>query len=434
LLPRLRTALLYLLTVLLTGAAVESISFAGLWWALGGRPDLDGITAAQELLASGEGEENLDRRIPAATGAGYDSYPHPYVGYMMHEMPEVEEETYHLSGSAIYDPAAPVYRQDPDQLIIAITGGSVARNFLVEGSSRLSSILRQSDLLAGKRIVYVGMAMGALKQPQQVASLAYYLALGGRLDVLINLDGFNEIALHPVTNAEKGVFYLYPHHWFIRSYLIRATGVARDYGDLLAAREARREAARRALDSRWRWLYGYQFLWAMRDRALRTEMQDARARLEAFEPDEEDVAAVGPRRDLGDSEQMVGELALLWQRCSEILQGMAFGMGFHYLHFLQPNQYVQGSKVLSEEERSIAFREDHVYREPVIRGYPALRRLGRELIDHGVDFHDLTDVFSPYSETIYSDDCCHVNARGSEILAEVVAQAVLEKLRRAPLG
>ena len=50
------------------------------------------------------------------------------------------------------------------------------------------------------------MAHGGWKQPQQLLALSWILALGGELDVLINVDGFNEVALDGVENAERGVF------------------------------------------------------------------------------------------------------------------------------------------------------------------------------------------------------------------------------------
>ena len=39
-------------------------------------------------------------------------------------------------------------------------------------------------------------------------------------------------------------------------------------------------------------------------------------------------------------------------------------------------------------------------------------------------FHDLTRVFADHPESIYFDDCCHVNRLGNQILAEAIAGAI----------
>lgn len=48
--------------------------------------------------------------------------------------------------------------------------------------------------------------------------------------------------------------------------------------------------------------------------------------------------------------------------------------GILYLHFLQPNQYVEDSKPMGPDERRVAYREDMRYRAGAVRGYPLLIR------------------------------------------------------------
>ena len=50
-----------------------------------------------------------------------------------------------------------------------------------------------------------------------------------------------------------------------------------------------------------------------------------------------------------------------------------------YLHFLQPSQYVPGSKVLTAKEKRRAIREQSIAEIAVERGYPMLRDAGRKL-------------------------------------------------------
>ncbi len=54
--------------------------------------------------------------------------------------------------------------------------------------------------------------------------------------------------------------------------------------------------------------------------------------------------------------------------------------------------------------------------------------LGGELLEAGVNFHDLTEIFVDRPEKLYRDNCCHVNAAGSEIMAETIGAAVVASL------
>jgi hypothetical protein len=78
----------------------------------------------------------------------------------------------------------------------------------------------------------------------------------------------------------------------------------------------------------------------------------------------------------------------------------------------------------------VAILPGHPYAEPVRRGYPFLRAAGAELRAEGVAFHDLTQVFAGVGEPLYVDDCCHVATEGTAILADAVAQAILDDLAR----
>jgi hypothetical protein len=110
------------------------------------------------------------------------------------------------------------------------------------------------------------------------------------------------------------------------------------------------------------------------------------------------------------------------------MHDLAAARGIAYAHFLQPNQYVPGSKPLSGEERRTGFREDHPYRAVVVEGWPHMRAAGAELRAAGVAFHDLTGLFTERRETLYVDDCCHLNPRGNELLGEAIGRALAAQL------
>ncbi len=102
------------------------------------------------------------------------------------------------------------------------------------------------------------------------------------------------------------------------------------------------------------------------------------------------------------------------------------GAGITYLHVLQPNQYVPGSKPMGQEELQRAVKQDHPYRQKVVEGYPRLRAAGTELKGSGVAFLHLTMAFASIDEPLYIDTCCHFDFEGNRILANHVAQALSE--------
>ncbi|MET0852157.1 MAG: hypothetical protein ABW020_13555, partial [Candidatus Rokuibacteriota bacterium] len=71
-------------------------------------------------------------------------------------------------------------------------------------------------------------------------------------------------------------------------------------------------------------------------------------------------------------------------------------------------------------------------RRAVEEGYPLLRRAAASLVARRVRFTDLTGAFAARGETIYIDSCCHVSARGNEILADLMLEAMRADLAGEP--
>ena len=98
--------------------------------------------------------------------------------------------------------------------------------------------------------------------------------------------------------------------------------------------------------------------------------------------------------------------------------------GATYVHLLQPNQYVEGSKTLTADERAVAWNADSPYLPSVAAAYPQLIEAGAELARSGVSFFDLTGLFQSVEPAVYRDDCCHFNALGNRMLSEEIVRIV----------
>jgi hypothetical protein len=118
---------------------------------------------------------------------------HPYLGF---DAPYSDEQTniLQLTTRQLYK-VPPVH--GPNDLIVAVFGGSVASNLVnpPQGGLGLLAALQERPEFSGKNIVIYSMAQGAAKQPQQVMALAMMQTLGRQADVVLNLDGYNEFAI-----------------------------------------------------------------------------------------------------------------------------------------------------------------------------------------------------------------------------------------------
>jgi hypothetical protein len=130
---------------------------------------------------------------------------HPYLGFVA--APRAGFNRFGFPGDD------PILEAADDEINICITGGSVALQLFRFSRERMVEHLKSEPSLAGKKLNVVVVALGGFKQPQQLIALSYLLALSAHYDVVINLDGFNEVALPYGDNLPFGVFPTFPRHW-----------------------------------------------------------------------------------------------------------------------------------------------------------------------------------------------------------------------------
>ena len=138
----------------------------------------------------------------------------------------------------------------------------------------------------------------------------------------------------------------------------------------------------------------------------------------------------GPRGWLTTEDAALGAAARVWYRGSVALARLAKLAGADYYHFLQPNQYLPESKPLSPAELQSAYKPDGYFGAFIPQGYPLLTAFDRDLQKQGVNYFDLTGIFVARPETLYIDECCHLNDRGNELLAAEMVRRMEPALRR----
>ncbi|QDU63533.1 hypothetical protein Pan216_44130 [Planctomycetes bacterium Pan216] len=355
---------------------------------------------------------------------------HPYLGYVTdpHLAAQDGRFPFAVNRFGFSDAGDPFHERGDDRVIIGVVGGSVAMGFSIGGLPAMERELRKSPHFAEKQFVYVRAAMGGYKQPQQLMTLNYLLALGAKIDLLINIDGFNEIALHRVENQSRDVAMIYPRSWALMVEKIPDPISRTLICEIAHRREERKSWARLFSKASFRHSIMLNLLWRARDGFLERSLVSAQQRLAAHRPEEAlPYAAVGPGNPPKSEMAQFEDQADLWKRCSTQLHHLCQANNATYFHFLQPNQYVDGSKEMTTQERRRALT-DKAYADAVTKGYPLLATRGRELAAEGIAFADLTTIFEDRGDTIYIDSCCHFNQTGTEILGTAIGKFILDHL------
>jgi hypothetical protein len=357
---------------------------------------------------------------------------HPYLGWVMN--PQVNPGTdflhRHIPVNALgfNDIEHGIPKRGPDRLIVGICGGSVAWQMSVAGEQTLLQKLRDSARFRDKQIHLVRLAMSGYKQPQQLLALNYLLALGGEFDVIVNIDGYNEVALAVGENHRKGIFVAYPRRWDARMQdVVDPRTYSLSYR-LLALRATRQQLAAARRQSTLDWSPTLNLIWYLRNWRLRQQVIDLGVELRDHKHNEgRGFAVQGPRQLYQGDDGLYRHVVDLWSNCSRQMHRLCRENGIRYLHILQPNQHFTNSKPLNEAERKIVLRDitPRLARTIPI-GYPLLISEGRKLREQGISFHDLTMLFQDIPTQIYVDACCHYNQQGYDLLAQAVAERILE--------
>jgi len=310
---------------------------------------------------------------------------------------------------------------------VLIVGGSVAGGLCENAGMALVEGLRADPRLRERMVRLHMYATGGFKQPQQLNLVSYVLALGMKPDAVVEVDGFNELALSNY-NALHGSHPLHPSlsHWL---HLVGNGQFDREGLDrLIAMRRAQRDAAALAERTERLGLHASAILgrWSLsRLHRVRRDYTGAYQAYVEHMASSENATLRGPSYE--PSLENVLELAVRnWSESSRSLAAICEARGIHYLHVLQPTLHDAGSKPLSEAELETSAAQDG-WIEAVRDGYPRLREAGEELHRQGVHFVDASRIFAGVREDLYFD-ACHFNAAGHALFAREICGAFLASL------
>ena len=428
-----RKALFSLITFLLVLTVTELLS-AAVFWIAEGRPfsrarqdarraELTGEADAEQEAAERVGLEALIGRRNADVFT-FREILHPFLGFIANPDLGSDDGGWARGDLHITDDGFFAHKNDAPigsaDIEIGIFGGSVAYMFCFQGRDTLIAALQAQPAFQGNSLAVRCYALGGYKQPQQLMTLGYLLSRGRKLDVVINLDGFNEIALAYFDNYHHGVAPHYPRGWKERVDDFSDRQVQWLLGRAAFLRRHRVALARRFSAEPWRRSVSANLVWRLLDRWIQRDLIAAQQEAADFVPQAQSYEWQGPFHEVPD-DALFQDMAESWSRASLQMARLCAANGITYRHFLQPNQYVPDSKPMGREERAVAVNAYSSYRTLIPRTYPLLQEAGRNLQTQGVPFKDLSLVFSDVDEPLYVDDCCHLSPRGSRLLAASVA-------------
>jgi hypothetical protein len=362
-----------------------------------------------------------------AQGALTGDALHPYFGPI--HRPGVRPETNNIGFGSPH--RYPVARASNRQMLIGIFGGSVARQFCDRGAGRLVAAVRRGAKFAERDIVPLCFAHEGYKQPQQLLVLAYFLSIGQELDLAINIDGFNEVALGTYNNDRGRDFSMpSPIHIDPLINLVDRSTMTPAMVESLAS--INRHKQRLNALAGWMASNDIAFLNFAMERYYAWTAGRYRHELIRFgtlpsNPSVTSLVQVTPALKPRDATSLYPDIAAHWAASSLLMKDMLAARSAGYVHVLQPNQYHTRRRFGADEAR-VALNDATPFKPPVERGYPALVAAGQGLRQQE-QFFDATGIFDDEPLPVYEDDCCHYTQRGNDLLADFIAGRVLETVR-----
>jgi hypothetical protein len=340
---------------------------------------------------------------------------HPYLGYS----PD------HRRTMGINGKEHPLQKRGEGRFVVAVAGGSVANQLKAELRRAFQDVFAERGL--DLEAVVIGLSVDGYKQPQQLASVSYFLSVGAEFDAVINVDGFNEIVLPLVDNYSRQIYPFYPRGWQTLVQRRPSQGTVLRAGEIAFLREQQADQIRSA-ESVWWGRSAWVGIWKSRG-LRRSSARIATLQRELLaEENELTYEAQGPFEDYDDIAQAYLEAAKVWSRSSILMKHVLDGVDTPYFHALQPNQYVEGSKVLTDHEKQTSHDLKHPYASTATGGYKFLFDASQEIEKSGVRFMDATPIFEDVLDDVYIDVCCHLNQFGQKLLARALADWVTDSV------
>jgi hypothetical protein len=277
----------------------------------------------------------------------------------------------------------PPVTKKPPVVVLFLGGSTVYGPDTPDGltmASQLSTILNEQDKSHSYVVYNAGVA--ALDSTLERERLAYELAHGLKPDIVVVLDGGLDLV---------GGVYLGSPGWPVvtgRTYL----------GELFYKYFPLN-------------IYRHLRAWAA-ERAAQLKLKNA------------PKSVSDPHRE----EKLLAETARIYEENQLAMAKMAAGVGARYVTVLEPNRYGTTYAHVTPDLAYVARQTDgHMpgLSKLLPGGLKALGEAQAKLRPQGIETLDLSAVFKDKTDNIFTTSTAHLNAAGSRIVAERIAQVIL---------
>lgn len=331
--------------------------------------------------------------------------PHPYLGFVL---------PYDNKNSNALGFYGPLIDKNNETYKVGVFGGSVALNYFYYQRNDLKRAIEQSGVAEGKPVHIYSFASGGYKQPQQLFTLSYLYTLGYSLDLVINIDGFNEIAVAYAENLQNGISSYYPRIWNVYSRGFYDTDITPRIGRIESLKKVRI------------WLDSLPLNIGFIPKKVlniwyNKEQSDL---LKALRKKDADFQTTGPEKALREKNiNPIDTIINTWENSSYQMDILARAHGAKYVEIIQPNQHIKGSKSLTPHEAELMSKKS-IYSDAATKLYPFLLRRIPRLQEKGVTIVDATQAFVDVRETIYIDSCCHYIPKGYSYVTPYIVNSL----------
>lgn len=312
-----------------------------------------------------------------------------------------------------------------NEYIIGILGGSVATFWWCmcheEAEMKLSEKL-------GRPVKILDFALGAAKEPQQLMILSYFLSIGQKFDMIINLNGYNEVA-NSLRNFDTQFVYSFPTAYILNPYTTDMNFTVANAEIILAQKKMQSISGRlnfiedinsRVLHSRF-----ISYLCHRVFNKFHSDLIEKQNKIVGMESTTGNMFLVPEHDNILDSKKKIKLITDLWIMSSKVISDICKSNNILYYEFIQPSQY-HTTKKFTDYEKQYCIDKNW---EKWIIEYP-------NIINNVLNFHkndiqmvNLATIFDNEEEEIYVDMCCHVNYLGNSIITDHIVDYVINDLK-----
>lgn len=383
---------------------------------------VEGVSLGTLVIQAGSWQRHRDRRERAANQANEgwrdaeqvaSTMLHPYVG----SVPAPTTTTADLgtdgspARSTFVNQGLPIHRRSADRLLIGITGGSAARRLSKDATDVLATELLSWPEFAGRTCHFALLAADEYKQPQQLMLFNYQLSQGAEFDLLINLDGLNEVTAPVTGNIPAGLNTCYPSDWGQTTVEVTRTDYLHNIGLVKYLNQQQRVNAIRAGTFPSSLSPTAQLIWSYEHSQRDRDIAEARQKAEAMTRQAATYCSSGPPEEFRSPQEMYDRCIDLWCRSSILLHRECEINNIRYYHFLEP---IPRRTPAAQDARGVAISSCI----PLMQT-SSLQRLK----DAAVEFTDLSDLGLAARET---------NVTEEVILIKAIAASIKQALVRIP--